>query len=196
MPARRPPDERRAQLLELGLGQFGKKTYDEVSIDDIADAAGISKGLLYHYFPTKRAFYAATVREACRRLFDATDVTDLAPGLEQLSRSLDAYLDFVDEHGPAYLGLMTSGVGIDPEIGGIVEEARAEFLERTMRGLTTALGAPLKPFADIALHGWIGLVEASTLAWLKRKDNAKYRIELRDFMIASLLAVLGMNSVR
>jgi AcrR family transcriptional regulator len=48
-------DERRTQLVELGLEHFGERAYDDVSIDAIAEAAGISKGLLYHYFPTKRA---------------------------------------------------------------------------------------------------------------------------------------------
>src|SRR5262249_47381912 len=57
-------DARRAQLVDLGLTEFGTRTYDEVSIDRIAQMAGISKGLLYHYFPTKRAFYVACVREA------------------------------------------------------------------------------------------------------------------------------------
>src|SRR5690242_4164925 len=61
-------DERRAQLVALGLAEFGTRTYDDVSIDLIAQAAGISKGLLYHYFPTKRAFYVACVREAAARL--------------------------------------------------------------------------------------------------------------------------------
>src|SRR5687768_17791719 len=64
-------DERRKQLVELGLEWFGAKAYDEVSIDDIAEAAGISKGLLYHYFPTKRAFYTACVGEAAAQLLDA-----------------------------------------------------------------------------------------------------------------------------
>jgi AcrR family transcriptional regulator len=190
-------DERRAQLLELGLTRFGKKTYDEVSIDDIAEAAGISKGLLYHYFPTKRAFYAACVREACTRLFAATAVHDAEPGLPELSDSLDAYLDFADEHGPAYLGLMTSGVGVDPEIGGIVEEARAEFVARLTEGLSTALGKTLEGrLAAVALRGFIGMIEASTLAWLKQKDHAKSRAELRDLFIAVLLSMLQMESVK
>ena len=66
-------DSRRAQLLELGLRLFGTRAYDEVSIDDIAQAANISKGLLYHYFGGKRAFYVAVVSDAARRLVAAID---------------------------------------------------------------------------------------------------------------------------
>src|SRR5258706_14546667 len=81
-------DERRAQLVELGLAHFGERAYDDVSIDAIADAAGISKGLLYHYFPTKRAYYAATVKEAAARLVASTDTDDSAPPLERLHAGL------------------------------------------------------------------------------------------------------------
>ena len=52
-------DTRRAQLIAQGMAFFGTRPYDTVSIDDIAEAAGISKGMLYHYFPTKRDYYAA-----------------------------------------------------------------------------------------------------------------------------------------
>src|SRR4051812_45882941 len=71
--ARLDVDERRAQLLSLGLERFSERSYDEVSIDDLARAAGISKGLLYHYFPTKRDFYIAALAQAAEQLLAATD---------------------------------------------------------------------------------------------------------------------------
>lgn len=193
--ARLEVDERRAQLLALGLGHFGKKTYDEVSIDDIAEAAKISKGLLYHYFPTKRAFYAATVREAARMLVEACEASagdGDRPPLEQLALGLDAYLTFADEHGAAYLGLMASGVGVDPEIGGIVEEARVALLGRLTEGVEQIVGAR-KPLTEIALRGWIGFVENATLAWLKEKKHAKSRAQLRDLCVSSLVAILQIQ---
>ena len=70
--ARLEVDERRAQLVRLGIDLFAARAYDEVSIDELARAAGVSKGLLYHYFPTKRDFYVATVSEASRELPDVT----------------------------------------------------------------------------------------------------------------------------
>ena len=68
--ARLDVDARRRQLLALGTALFGSRPYDEVSIDEVARTAGISKGLLYHYFPTKRDFYVATVREAAAELVE------------------------------------------------------------------------------------------------------------------------------
>src|SRR5438067_1523101 len=81
-------DERRTQLVELGLRHFGARAYDDVSIDAIAEAAGISKGLLYHYFPTKRAFYVATIREAASRLVASTETADDVPPMAHLNAGL------------------------------------------------------------------------------------------------------------
>src|SRR4051794_2922845 len=61
-------DKRRAKLLDLGIELFSRQTYEDMSIDDLAAEAGISKGLLYHYFRSKRDFYVETVRAASRRL--------------------------------------------------------------------------------------------------------------------------------
>ncbi|MBW2509289.1 MAG: TetR/AcrR family transcriptional regulator, partial [Deltaproteobacteria bacterium] len=75
-------DVRRQQLLELGLELFASQSYDELSIDEIARRAGVSKGLLYHYYPSKRAFYVAAVREAARQLLEETDVDEHGTGAE------------------------------------------------------------------------------------------------------------------
>src|SRR5579871_6959824 len=90
--ARLDVDERRAQLLSLGLAMFSERSYDEVSIDDLARAAGVSKGLLYHYFPTKRDLYVAALEEAARRLVDATTQDRAGTPEERLRRGLGTYL--------------------------------------------------------------------------------------------------------
>ncbi len=66
--ARLSLDERRQQLLDLGLELFSQRPFEDISVEDIADAAGISRGLLYHYFPSKRDFYVAVVRVAAAEL--------------------------------------------------------------------------------------------------------------------------------
>jgi len=91
-------DERRAQLLALGLAAFSARPYDEVSIDEIAQRAGGSKGLLFHYFASKRAFYAAVIEHAARDLLERTYGDPAQPPLVRLRSCLDAYLTYVDEH--------------------------------------------------------------------------------------------------
>src|ERR1043166_4046781 len=74
-PSRRrlSPDERRNELLALGAEVFGKRPYDEVRIDEIAERAGVSRALMYHYFPDKRAFFAAVVKDEADRLYSSTN---------------------------------------------------------------------------------------------------------------------------
>jgi AcrR family transcriptional regulator len=183
--ARLQVDERRTQLLELGLRLFTDRSYDELSIDDIARAAGISKGLLYHYFPSKRDYYVEVVRRAAALLVEraASPGGDASP--DALIGGLTAYLDFVEQHAASYTALMRGGVGSDPEVLEIVESARGAILERIVHRLGT--GQP-PPLVRTALRGWIGLVEAASLEWLARRDVP--REELRALLARLLLASL------
>lgn len=162
-------EERRGQLIELGLQHFGERAYDDVSIDAIAEAAGISKGLLYHYFPTKRAYYAATVKEGAARLVASTVAGDTADPLASLEAGLDAYLTYVKAHARAYATLMRSGVGVDPEIARIVDETRATFVDRLIAGFAGSERSVLldAPIVRLALRGWVGFAEAASLGWVE-----------------------------
>jgi AcrR family transcriptional regulator len=162
-------DERRAQLVELGLTEFGTRTYEDVSIDLIAQAAGISKGLLYHYFPTKRAFYTACVREAASRLLARMDLPADVPPLERLRAGLDRYLAYVRSHGSAFATLMRSGAFADRELAAVVDETRTTLLRQLTSGMAdifppSGLSSPL---LQIALEGWVGLTEAMSIAWVE-----------------------------
>ena len=162
-------EERRGQLIELGLQHFGERAYDDVSIDAIAEAAGISKGLLYHYFPTKRAYYAATVKEGAARLVASTVAGETADPLASLEAGLDAYLTYVKAHARAYATLMRSGVGVDPEIARIVDETRATFVDRLIAGFAGSERSVLldAPIVRLALRGWVGFAEAASLGWVE-----------------------------
>src|SRR6185503_5995541 len=118
-------DERRRRLLDLGTDLFARFSYDELSMARIARAAGISKALLYHYFPSKQAYFAATLEQAAAELARATHPDPDLPPVEQLAASLDAYLAWVEEHADAYAKLITS-VGAVPEVREMVERVRDE----------------------------------------------------------------------
>ena len=196
-------DERRAQLVELGLEHFGERAYDDVSIDAIAAAAGISKGLLYHYFPTKRAYYAATIREAARQLVASTETAEDAAPLDRLHAGIDAYLGYVQQHAKAYATLMRSGV-VDPEIAGIVDQTRATFIDRLTSGFAQGevLGADRAGYASgllelplirLTLRGWVGFAEAASLGWteaLAAGQPAPSQSELRDLLANGLIQIV------
>ena len=189
--ARLDVDERRAQLLALGLELFSERAYDAISIDEIALAAGISKGLLYHYFPTKRDFYAAAIREASRELLEFTRPDESAPPIERMRRVLDAYLAYVERRGPAYSALLRGGIGSDPEVAAIVQETRDLFLERLIKNVPAA---EIGPQLRVTLRGWIGFVEAASLDWVERREMG--REALRDLCAEVLMEAIAVAARR
>jgi AcrR family transcriptional regulator len=192
-PVRKPPrlrlevDERRAQLLALGRRFFSAQSYDEVSIDAVAKDAGISKGLLYHYFPTKRDFYLATIRDAARELLDLTAPSEELEPIDRAQAGLDAYLGYVEQHALAYAALFRSGIGADPEVFALVEATRAQFLNRVLAGLDSK-GRDVTPAMHLALRGWVGFVEAASIEWAERRHMT--RTALRDLLVQVLLATI------
>lgn len=163
-------DERRGQLLELGLKIFGSINYDAISIDDIAERAGMSKGLLYHYFVSKRGFYVAVVRHAASKLAEQF-VFDPGLGPEaRARRGLELYLDFVSDRAEAYTALMRSGVGSDPEVSEILETTRGVAVGVILHTIGVRDDRPL---LRLAFRAWIGAVEAAALAWLEKRDIEK-----------------------
>ena len=192
-------DARRAQLLELGQKAFAERTYDEVSIDDIARAAGISKGLLYHYFPTKRDLYVAglqaTADDLVARTVGAADPK--LPPLERIRAGLDAYLDFVVAHARPFSALLRGGIGSDPEVAAVVEGTRTRYMERLLQDVEgtplATLAASEVPMVRIAVRGWLGFVEAASLEWLLRgqADRKQLRDLLVDTLLVTVRAVVG-----
>ncbi|MHB8879646.1 MAG: TetR/AcrR family transcriptional regulator, partial [Myxococcaceae bacterium] len=156
-------------------------------IDDLARAAGISKGLLYHYFPTKRDYYVASLAYAARRLVDDTLLLpepDL-PAAERLRRGLETYLDFVERHSTAFVALLRGGMGSDPKVTAILERTRATFVDRILEQVPAELATPL---VRLALRGWVGFVEAVATEWVTRHEVK--RPEILGLLEATLLGTV------
>jgi AcrR family transcriptional regulator len=185
--ARLTTDARREQLVALGGEIFSERPFDEVSIDDIAAAAGISKGLLYHYFPSKRDFYVAVVREAADEMQVVTETPADLPPLERLSAGLDRYLEYVETHGRGFATVLRAGIGSDPEVAAIVEDVRSAMAGRILDDLV--LIGPPAPGVRIAVRGWVGFAEAASLEWLERREIT--RDELRELLIKALTGAVG-----
>lgn len=184
--ARLTVDERREQLLELGIRLFSTQPYDDVSIDDIAREAGVSKGLLYHYFGGKRAFYLATVEVEARRLLDTLEPDTRLVGLERAREGLRRYLAFVEARSDAYVALMRGGLGRDDQADAIVDRTRQALADRVLEALGD--GTPT-PALRIASRAWIGAIEAASLDWLVHRD-----IEVEPLIDVLLAALVGLLS--
>lgn len=185
---RRSVDARRAQLIAQGMAFFGTRPYDAVSIDDIAEAAGISKGLLYHYFPTKRDYYAAVLEAAADDLRAQTDVDPALAPAARMRAGLEGYLDFVKARGPAYVALMRGGIGSDPVIAGILDRVRGHFVDVIVRELPPH---PRPRALRVLLRGWVGFVEVTSLAWLESPPGTISKARLVDTASSVLVSLLG-----
>ncbi len=177
-------DERRRQLLELGAELFTSHPYDELSMSKIAAEAGISKPLLYHYFPSKRAFFEKTLSAWAEELRKRTEPDPELPPVEQLKASLEAFLTMVEENAVAYRNLMDSATGV-PEIRDLVDEVRRRTTQRILDGLY-ADGPP--PKARTAVSGWLWFMDGACLDWIEHRDVA--RDELRDLLLGVLMGAL------
>lgn len=178
------PEERRRQLLERGAELFARHSYDELSMREIAREVGISKPLLYHYFPSKRAFFQATLAQAAEELRARTEPDPNLPPLDQLRGSLETFLELIDENELAYRKLMQSVSGV-PEVREIVDEIRTKTVVRILEGLYPR-AAP--PKARVAVHGWLWFMDGACLNWIEHRDLS--RGELRDLLLGTLLGAL------
>ncbi|MET0816207.1 MAG: TetR/AcrR family transcriptional regulator [Solirubrobacteraceae bacterium] len=177
-------DERRRQLLELGAELFTRHSYDELSMARIAREAGISKALLYHYFPSKQAYFAATLEQAAAELAEVTRPDPAKPAVEQLAASLDAYLGWVERHMGAYDKLIRS-VGAVPEVRELVERVRDETADRILAGLTQGEPAPA---LRAAVRGWLWFMDGVVLDWIEHRDLDRRR--LHGLLLGSLLGAV------
>src|SRR5690349_7030029 len=110
--ARLSPDDRRAQLLDLAVRMFAERPYDDFSMDELAAAAGVSKGLLYHYFDSKRSLYTEVLRGAAAELMGLMRPQPELPLADQLRAALLAYMTYVRERAALYRHKLR--IGTDP----------------------------------------------------------------------------------
>lgn len=178
-------DERRRQLIEAGSALFAEHAFEEISMREIAQAAGISKPLLYHYFPSKIELFKAAVAERAEELEQLIEPDGAGTPFEQLSQSLDSYLGWIERNARMWTKLMQSAATL-PEAATVVEGFRMRTLEQILRRVTGRRKP--RPALRTALKGWLGYIDAAILDWVQERDLS--REQLRDLIIAVFGAAL------
>jgi AcrR family transcriptional regulator len=178
-------DERRRQLLEAGAQVFTERAYEDVSMADIARVAGISKGLLYHYFPSKRDLFVATLEATAAELRELTQPDPSLPVAEQLVAAVDAYLGWIDEHSDSYAKLIESAGGSD-DVRSYTAQVRNDTVERLLAVVVRG-GDPAA--IRTALHGFLWFMDGACLDWLAHRDIT--REQLRDMLVTAFAGALG-----
>jgi AcrR family transcriptional regulator len=176
-------DERRRQLLELGTELFTKYSYGELSMAQIAREAGISKALLYHYFPSKRDFFVATLERAAEELRARTEPDPSKSPLEQLTGSLDGYLELIEENSASYEKLIESATTV-AEVRELIDNVRELTAQRILAGITPE-GVTPPPTVRAAVRAWLWFMDGVCLDWVREKDFS--RRELRDMLLGTLM---------
>ncbi|MEV5009958.1 helix-turn-helix domain-containing protein [Streptomyces sp. NPDC055692] len=187
-------EERRAQLLDAALSLFAHRAPEEVSLDDVAEAAGVSRPLVYRYFPGgKQQLYEAALRSAADELRHCFDEPQQGPLLPRLARALDRYLAFVDQHDAGFTALLQGGSVVETSrTTAIVDSVRRAAAERILSHLeVTDPGPRLR----MTVRMWITAVEAASLIWLD-EDKQPPAEELRDWLVEQFAAALTVTAAR
>ncbi len=159
------PEDRRTQLLDLGVQLLATRAIDEVTIDLLAEEAGISRGLLYHYFGNKHDFHEAVVRRAIEELVETTAPPREGDPLEKLLASMTAYVDYVIANQQGYVSLIRAAAGGNETVRKLRDDARFSLTDRIF---TTAAQGDLfddTPANRLIVRGWSAYVEDLVLAW-------------------------------
>jgi AcrR family transcriptional regulator len=181
-------DARRAELIELGFELFGTYEYDSLSVEQIAVHARISKGLLYHYFQSKREYYLQVVR-ALAQEFVANSRRVQLSSAEELGAGLDQFLDYARSRRPLIEGLMRGAFGTADEVSKIIEVTRREIVD----GLLANLGEHT-PSLRNALRGWVQFAERTIMAWVDHEEVGKPELQ-RLLVVTAVHALEFARSV-
>jgi len=176
--------ERRRQLLESGTDLFTRYAFDELSMATIAREAGVSKALLYHYFPSKADLFEATMRQAAEEIAARTEPDPDLPPAEALAASLGSFLQWIEENELAYRKLMQSAASIG-DATTLIEEVRQHTAGRLLAGLDP----DPSPKVRAVVRAWLWFVDGACLDWLEHRDMD--RSELRDLLIGALVGALA-----
>ena len=188
------PDTRREQLLDLGVRLFATRTLDEINIDLLAEEAGISRGLLYHYFGNKQDFHEAVVRRAIQDLIEVTGPVDEDDLMTRMMISLQNYVGYVAANHTAYVSIVRAASSGNETMHAIYHDALTALIDRIWESSTpeelAAAGIPDTPAIRLLARGWAAMTEYVVLAWIEDDRGIS-----QDDLIANLaLSLAGIAS--
>jgi AcrR family transcriptional regulator len=185
-------DTRREQLLRTGVELLSVRTPDEISVEDVAHSAGISRGLLYHYFEDRDAFVVAVLERASEELRQALRGD---PGLgdrEQIEAAIDAFIGYAEAHAAGFRAVLTGGV-VNRKVAALIERTRERDLDAFVAGVAATTGDPdaarHSNLLRAALHAHMHFMEGAVVRWLTHREIT--REQLRELILRALDGTLA-----
>jgi AcrR family transcriptional regulator len=183
-------DERRQQILTCARRLFSERNYSSVSTSEIAREAGVARGLLHHYFGTKRDLYLEVVRTVMRMPSNPVPLQSPGRGIELvIAESVDRWLEMLERNRGTWLAAIGArGLGRDPEVEKILEDAREQAADRLIEALQTYEAAQAPPQLRAAIRAYGGFAEAASVEWLER--GRLTREQVRVLLVQGFLSIV------
>ncbi len=183
-------DERRAQILACARRLFSERNYAAVSTAEIAREAGVARGLLHHYFGTKRDLYLEVVRSLVRMPAGPVPLQAPGRGIELvLEESVDRWLQMLERNRGTWLAAIGArGLGRDHEVEAILEQAREQAADRLIEALQTYEAAQAPPELRALIRAYSGFAEAASVEWLERRRLS--REQVTAMLVHGFLAIV------
>jgi AcrR family transcriptional regulator len=189
-----PRPERERQMLDVAGRSFAAHGFHAVSMDEIAERAGISKPMLYHYFGSKEGLYVAYIRQQgsalMARMRDATG-PDAAP-LERLWAGTMAFLGYVDEHRPGWALLYREAGNQGGPLAEEIVELRARIAAIVRRLFITVAADDASGTGAALAHAFVGAGESVANWWLEHPEEPRENVaQLLVDLVRGALPELG-----
>jgi len=155
-----------------------------VSVDEVAEAAGVSHGLIFQYFGSKKGLYIACVKPLIESVRARVEPDPALSPVDRLRAGLRNYADLISEHPAGYRSLMTRGIGFS-EVREALERARWWRVTHLAEGMGVD---PNRPAVRVGLRAWTSFVDAAMLTWLEEGAPD------RDTLVEMLIPVLGATA--
>jgi AcrR family transcriptional regulator len=153
---------------------FSTRAYEDVWIEEVATHAGISRGLLYHYFPTKRDFYVAVTRVAAAESLEVTAPTPSLLPEQQLREGIDAFVGQAEKRSQGFLTAYRGALASDPEVRAIVRRNQVLQAKRIL-DIVSGEGSPSKVLV-LAVQAWIAFAQNVIAHWLEHRDATREQV--------------------
>ncbi|MFI1471343.1 TetR/AcrR family transcriptional regulator [Streptomyces wuyuanensis] len=187
MPRQRlSPDARRSQLLDVAAALFAARPYDEVTMEEVAERAGVSRALLYRHFPGKRDLFAALYERVAEQLLAESRVDPADSLVEQLTEGLDAHIVYFAENRNTVLAANRVLAG-DPLVRTIITDELDALRERLLGVLPVSDEATRRAVSGV-LKSWLVFVQVLCLDWLVEETCS--REELRNVCVGAVVGAL------
>lgn len=185
------PDERRAQLIAVGVNFLAEHTLDELTMETLAQRAGVSRPLLFHYFDTRQGMHLAVVATARDSLLQATEPRPELPPRERIHDTLLRIAEFVQHHQGTFHSLVRGVASGDSAVRLVVDESRERNAERLVEAYVE-LGVADSPGLRIALRAWVAFTEETLVSLLIERDTPPE--DVVRFLLGTLDGVIAAGA--